>query len=117
MSGNFPRLPSPYWGGEMIWNSQTSVHNPIARSGRACVDDVAASANRETPAFCRKARITVREALSDGGGGSPGSRLRSQSKQLTHIDTCFTTHHLIFAEDKNNTLWLSGGGARQPVIG
>src|SRR5206468_2673254 len=40
-----------------------------------------------------------------------------KTKKLTHIDTCFTTHHLIFAEDKNNTLWLSGGGARQPVLG
>ena len=28
--------------------------------------------------------------------------------------TCFSTHHLIFAEDANNTLWLSGGG---PVVG
>jgi len=37
--------------------------------------------------------------------------------KLTHIDTCFTPHHLIFAEDANNTLWLSGGGARNPVVG
>src|SRR5690606_40761172 len=31
-----------------------------------------------------------------------------------HIDTCFGTHHLMFAEDANDTLWTSGGGA---VIG
>jgi len=30
--------------------------------------------------------------------------------QLTHISTCFSTHHLMFAEDANNTLWTSGGG-------
>src|SRR5215475_5205264 len=29
MSGNFQSLPSPYWGNEHIWNSQTSVHNPM----------------------------------------------------------------------------------------
>src|SRR3569832_630749 len=26
------------------------------------------------------------------------------------IDTCFATHHLVFAEDANNTLWTSSGG-------
>jgi hypothetical protein len=34
--------------------------------------------------------------------------------KLTHIGTCFSTHHLMFAEDANNTLWTSGGG---PVVG
>jgi hypothetical protein len=37
-----------------------------------------------------------------------------KTKQLTHISTCFGTHHLMFAEDANNTLWTSGGG---PVVG
>jgi hypothetical protein len=31
-------------------------------------------------------------------------------RQLTHISTCYGTHHLMFAEDANNTLWMSGGG-------
>jgi hypothetical protein len=33
---------------------------------------------------------------------------------MKHISTCFGTHHLMFAEDANNTLWMSGGG---PVVG
>ena len=28
-------------------------------------------------------------------------------KKYYHVDTCFGTHHLNFAEDANNTLWLS----------
>jgi hypothetical protein len=40
-----------------------------------------------------------------------------RTEKLVHLDTCFTTHHLIFAEDANDTLWLSGGGARQQVVG
>jgi hypothetical protein len=32
------------------------------------------------------------------------------TQQLTHISTCFGTHHLLFAEDADNTLWTSGGG-------
>jgi hypothetical protein len=33
-----------------------------------------------------------------------------RTRQLTHIGTCFGTHHLMFAEDANHTLWTSGGG-------
>ena len=33
-----------------------------------------------------------------------------KTKKLTHINTCFGTHHLMFAEDANDTLWTSGGG-------
>jgi hypothetical protein len=32
------------------------------------------------------------------------------SGEYKHIDTCFGTHHLMFAEDADNTLWTSGGG-------
>jgi hypothetical protein len=32
------------------------------------------------------------------------------TEELTHIGTCFSTHHLMFAEDENRTLWTSGGG-------
>ena len=30
-----------------------------------------------------------------------------KTKKYYHVDTCFGTHHLNFAEDANNTLWLS----------
>jgi hypothetical protein len=30
---------------------------------------------------------------------------------LTHVRTCFSTHHLMFAEDEQNTLWTSGHGS------
>jgi hypothetical protein len=33
-----------------------------------------------------------------------------KTRQITHISTCFGTHHLMFAEDANQTLWTSGGG-------
>jgi hypothetical protein len=32
------------------------------------------------------------------------------TKQTAMIDTCFSTHHLVFASDANNTLWTSTGG-------
>ena len=38
-----------------------------------------------------------------------------KSGKFTLISTCFNTHHLVFAEDANNTLWTSAGGADNPV--
>jgi hypothetical protein len=40
-----------------------------------------------------------------------------KTKKFTLIDTCFSTHHLVFAEDTNNTLWLSSGGAGSGILG
>ena len=37
--------------------------------------------------------------------------------KFTLISTCFPTHHLIFAEDANNTLWTSAGGPASGVVG
>ena len=40
------------------------------------------------------------------------------TKKFSFIDTCFGTHHLNFAEDANNTLWLSNNsGGNLAVVG
>jgi hypothetical protein len=33
-----------------------------------------------------------------------------KTEKVTLIDTCYSTHHLQFAEDANNTMWTSSGG-------
>ena len=33
------------------------------------------------------------------------------------IDTCFSTHHLLFVSDAHNTLWTSNGGGGGGVVG
>ncbi len=55
--------------------------------------------------------------INSSGGSSPRGDLRA--KQFTLIDTCFPTHHLQFARDANNTLWLSSANVdyNGPVIG
>ena len=37
--------------------------------------------------------------------------------KFTLISTCFPTHHVIFAEDANNTLWFSSGVAGPGAFG
>lgn len=103
--------PSPYWGDEPIWTSRNNVHNPMLdHRGRLWI--TSAVRPPENPAFCRE------------GSDHPSARLTPTTRagrhlqmwdpatqRLTHISTCFGTHHLMFAEDSNHTLWTSGGGA------
>jgi hypothetical protein len=48
-----PMAPSPYWGAEPIWDSQTTTHNPMMdEQGRVWY--TARVRARENPDFCRK---------------------------------------------------------------
>ena len=109
--------PSPFWGTERIWNSQTSVHNPMFDE-KERVWLTARIRPPANPAFCKK------------GSDHPSAKLfpveragrhlaiyEPKTKKFTLIDTCFSTHHLVFAEDANNTLWLSSGGAGSGILG
>lgn len=106
--------PSPYWGTEPIWTSKNNVHNPMM-DARGRIWITSAVRPSDNPDWCK------------AGSSHPSAKLfpvqRSgrhlamydpTTKKLTHISTCFGTHHLMFAEDANNTLWTSGGG---PVVG
>jgi hypothetical protein len=43
--------------------------------------------------------------------------LDPKTGKVTLIRTCYPTHHLVFAEDANNTLWMSAGGPGSGVLG
>jgi hypothetical protein len=110
-------LPSPYWGAEAIWDSQTSMHNPMVdEQGRVWFTSrVRPPAN---PAFCKQgsdhpsAKLTPIESSN-----RHLSMYEPKTGKITLISTCFPTHHLVFAEDANNTLWASAGGPQSGVIG
>src|SRR2546426_3025680 len=109
--------PSPYWGTERIWQSQATVHNPMFdEKGRVWVTTrIRPPAN---PAFCKKGSDHPSAKLFPlERAGRHVAVYDPKTKKFTLIDTCFSTHHLIFAEDANNTLWLSSGGAASGVVG
>jgi len=102
--------PSPYWGTEAIWTSRNNVHNPMF-DDRGRVWITSAVRPPENPDVCK------------AGSSHPSAKLYPVARasrhlavydpktgKLTHIGTCFSTHHLMFAEDANHTLWTSGGG-------
>ena len=102
--------PSAYWGEERIWDSQANIHNPMLdQGGRVWL--TARIRGPDNPDFCR------------AGSGHPSARHFPKDRASRHlavfdpateayqfVDTCFSTHHLQFANDPDNTLYTSGGG-------
>jgi hypothetical protein len=116
-SRDAPMAPSPYWGREPIWDSRTSIHNPMLDE-RGRVWFTARVRPPQTPDWCRKGSShPAAEAFPLERSNRHLSMLDPASGRFTLIPTCFTTHHLAFAEDGDNTLWTSSGGAANPVIG
>jgi hypothetical protein len=109
--------PSPYWGAEVIWDSQTSPHNPMFdEKGRVWFTSrVGAPAN---PDFCKAGSVHQSAKLTPIESSNRHLSVYNPTTQaFTLIRTCFQTHHLVFAEDANNTLWTSAGGPQSGVIG
>ena len=106
-----PMQSSPFWGDEAIWDTHTTVHNPMFdEHGRLWYTSrIRASKN---PPFCKDGSASVSAKLTPvERSGRQLAMYDPSTKKISLIDTCFGTHHLLFAEDANNTLWTSGGGA------
>ena len=102
--------PSPYWGDQILWDSQANAHNPMMdHLGRVWYTSRIRGPGN--PEFCREgsshpsARVFPLERA-----GRHLALYEPDSGDYTFIDTCFSTHHLQFAADADNTLWTSGGG-------
>jgi hypothetical protein len=68
------------------------------------------------PEYCRKGHPSA-EVFPLDSANRHLSMYDPRSGKFTLISTCFTTHHLAFAEDANHTLWTSAGGPQNPVLG
>ena len=112
-----PVQPSPYWADEGIWNSQANAHNPMLdHKGRVWLTSRVRPA--DNPAFCKEGSSHPSARLFPvATAGRNLSVYDPKSKQFTLISTCFATHHLMFAEDANHTLWTSGGAGNSQVVG
>ena len=102
--------PSPYFGEEVIWTSKNNVHNPMLdEKGRLWLTSAVRAP--ENPAWCQDGALhPSAKVFPIQRSGRHLQVYDPSTKKLTHIETCFGTHHLMFAEDANNTLWTSGGG-------
>ena len=106
-----PMAESPYWGDEPIWDASTTVHNPMLdQDGRVWIT-ARARAPQDVPAFCQEGSDhPSAQVFPLGRSGRHLGVYDPATDDYTPINTCFSTHHLMFAEDEDNTLWTSGGG-------
>jgi len=106
--------PSMNFGMDAPWNSHNNVHNPMLDDkGRVWITSTVRPA--PNPDFCKAGSDHPSAKLYPLNAASRHLAVYDpKTKELTHISTCFSTHHLMFAEDADGTLWTSGGG---PVVG
>jgi hypothetical protein len=120
--------PSPYFGMEQTWDSKVNAHtSAMDQDGRVYW----AAQNRspkDIPAYCKKgsslrsAQLYPLDVPQEGffQNSRQVTVYDPKTKKFATIDTCFGTHHLNFAEDADNTLWLSNntgvGGAPVPEL-
>ena len=114
--------PSPYWGDQPLWHTRMNLHNPlIDQKGRVWI--TAKIRGQFQPAFCKEGSnnpSAQRFPLPEPTPNDPRqvSIYDPKTEKFTMVDTCFRTHHEQFAEDADNTLYFSGGGAdRGGVVG
>ena len=102
--------PSPYWGEEAIWDSKANAHNPMLdHTGRVWY--TARIRGPANPDFCKDgAKHPSAKLFPTERSGRHLAVYDPKTEKYTFIDTCYSTHHLQFAEDANHTLWTSGGG-------
>ena len=105
-----PLMPSPYWGDEAIWTSQANVHNPMLdQDGRVWL--TSRVRGPQNPPMCLEGSDhPSARAFPVERAGRHLAVWDPATEEMALISTCFSTHHLIFAEDEHNTLWTSGGG-------
>ncbi|MYI74473.1 MAG: carboxypeptidase regulatory-like domain-containing protein [Acidobacteria bacterium] len=121
---NDPPVPSMFategfkpwrdFGAEAVWNDPANPHNPmIDAEGRVWL--TTRIRHPDNPDWCRAGSdnkyaqyFPLDRAFRHTGYYDP------ESGEFELIGTCYGTHHLQFAEDEQDTLYFSGGGA---VIG
>ena len=106
---------SPYWGNEAIWDSHTSIHNPMYDSkGRLWL--TARIRPQDNPAFCKAgSNHPSAKNFPVARSGRQTEVYDPKTQKMTMVDLCYSTHHLQFAKD--NILWFSSGGGNNEVIG
>ena len=105
-----PLAASPYWGDEQIWDTRVNNHNSMMdEEGRVWL--AAAVRGVEDPDFCGKnSNLPSAKLFPLEKSQRQLAMLDPKTMKYTFVDTCFTTHHLQFGFDANNTLWTSSGG-------
>jgi hypothetical protein len=104
------QYPSLYWGNELIYEEiqRTEVKN-VDDKGRLWMATVFRSP--DNPAYCKEGSSNkFAKYFPLNSSGRQAAYLDGKTKKETWVDTCFSTHHTAFAEDKDQTIYWVGTG-------
>jgi hypothetical protein len=105
-----PLQPSAYWGDEQIWDTHINNHDSMI-DGKGRMWLAASVRDVKNPAFCQKGSDHPSAKLTPVAESHRQlAVLDPKTMKYSFIDTCFTTHHLNFAKDADDTVWASSGG-------
>jgi hypothetical protein len=113
-----PNRPSLWWGNEWLWGNPpydpADPHNPMI-DGQGRVWMTSKIRPNEDPTWCNDAKNPYSDWYPLRASGRQASYYDPRTRQFQLIDTCYSTHHLQFDNDPDNTVYfneLSG-----PVFG
>jgi hypothetical protein len=105
-----PNRPSLHWGNEHLWANPpydpADPHNPMLDSkGRVWMTSKIRS--NQDPSWCNSATNKFADWFPLQSSGRQASYYDPQTKQFTLIDTCYSTHHLQFDNDADETVYFN----------
>ena len=116
-AADLPHAESAYWDMQPIWDGHTSVHN-VMMDEHGRVWFTARIRSAANPDFCKAGSSLASTKVAPLAESSRQLSMYEPATGQWHlIDTCFTTHHLYFAHDGDETLWTSAGSPASGVVG
>jgi hypothetical protein len=115
-----PAVPSLHWGDEHLWANPpynpADPHNPMLDS-KGRVWTTSKIRGREEPKWCNDASLGNKSAdwFPLNNSGRQASYYDPKTQKWTLIETCYSTHHLQFDNDPNETVYFNELGG--PMVG
>jgi hypothetical protein len=105
-----PNRPSIFWGMEHLWSNPpydpADPHNPMIDSkGRVWL--TSKIRGNQDPAWCNDPNNKFAAWFPLRNSGRQAAFFDPKTRQFTLIDTCFSTHHLQFDNDADETLYFN----------
>ena len=105
-----PNRPSMFWGNEHLWSNPpynpADPHNPMIDSkGRVWMTSKIRSNN--DPSWCNDGSNKFSDWFPLRASFRQASYYDPKTKQFTLIDTCYSTHHLQFDNDADETVYFN----------
>src|SRR6187401_991 len=105
-----PNRPSLWWGDTHLWANPpynpADPHNAMLDS-KARVWMTSKIRSNADPSWCNSASNKFAEWFPLTSSGRQASYYDPKTKQFTLIDTCYSTHHLQFDNDANETVYFN----------